>query len=108
MVREIAVAEFEDSGFCVLEADDGAAALAHLAAGAIDVLFTDIRLPGVIDGWHIARRARELNPDLPVIYATGFSGSDQLQIVPGGRFITKPYLPTAIVAVARELVAKAN
>jgi len=108
MVREIAAAEFEDSGFRVLEADDGDAALAHLAADTVDVLFTDIRLPGAIDGWHIARRARALHPGVPVIYATGFPGGDSLQIVPGGRFVSKPYLPTAIVAAARELVGEAS
>lgn len=107
LVREVASAEFEDSGFTVLEAVDGDAALAHLAATAIDVLFTDIRLPGAIDGWEVARRARALFPGLPVIYATGFTGGE-LQIVPGGRFVGKPYLPVAIVTAALELVARAE
>ena len=105
LVREVASIEFEDAGFDVLEAVDGDAALALLAgAAAIDLLFTDIRLPGAIDGWEIARRARAMFPAMPVIYATGYPGSD-LKLVPGGRFVGKPYLPTAIVATARELVA---
>jgi CheY-like chemotaxis protein len=104
LVREIAQAEFADAGFRVIEAATGEAALAHLSLDHIDLLFTDVRLPGAIDGWRVARRARELHPGLPVIYASGFPG-DAMDIVPGGRFIAKPYRPTAIVAVARELGA---
>ena len=102
LVREIAVIEFEDAGFGVLEAGDGAAAFAMLAAPhEIDLLFTDIRLPGTIDGWCIAERARELRPAIPVFYATGFS--DAPRLVDGGRFFRKPYLPTAIISAAREI-----
>ena len=104
LVREIAVEEFEDAGYRVIEAADGEAALAVLAAETVDLLFTDIRLPGAIDGWRIARQARALRPELPVIYASGFPG-DALDVVPGGRFVAKPYRPTTIVAVARELGA---
>ena len=89
----------------VIEAATGEAALAHLSLDAIDLLFTDVRLPGAVDGWRVARRARELHPELPVIYASGFLPGDAMDVVPGGRFIAKPYRPTAIVAVARELGA---
>lgn len=102
LVREIAVVEFQDAGYDVLEAGDGNQALGLLDQHAtIDLLFTDIRLPGQIDGWEIAARARELRPSLPVIYATGFS-ADTLQLVPGGRFFKKPYRPTDIIAAAKE------
>ncbi len=108
LVREVAVAEFMDAGFVVIEAIDGASALAHLGAdAAIDVLFTDIRLPGTLDGWAIARHARSVHPALPVIYATGFSG-DGVAVVEGGHFVSKPYRPTAIVAAARALIADAT
>lgn len=104
LVREIAQVEFADAGFRVIEAATGEAALAYLGLDHVDLLFTDVRLPGAIDGWRVARRARELHPGLPVIYASGFPG-DAMDVVPGGRFIAKPYRPTAIVDVARELGA---
>lgn len=104
LVREIALVEFEDAGFAVVEAATGEAAIAHLSIMPFDLLFTDIRLPGKIDGWAVARRARELHPGLPVIYASGFPG-DAIDVVPGSRFIRKPYCPTAILDVARELGA---
>ncbi len=104
LVREIALLEFADAGFEVIEAYDGETAFAKLADGHIDLLFTDIRLPGEINGWDIARRARELHPNVPVIYASGFPGGT-IDVVDGGRFVRKPYLPSAIVSLARELAA---
>jgi len=108
LVREIAAAEFADAGFAVLEAGSGAEAFIHLDGHRpIDVLFTDIRLPGGIDGWAIARRAREAFPALPVIYATGFPG-DGVDMVADSHFVGKPYRPTAIVASAQALIAAAR
>ena len=55
-----------------------------------DVVITDIRMPGRYDGWTLAVRARELRPDLPVIYLSGYS-EDGLKPVSGGVFVRKPY-----------------
>ena len=104
LVREVATIEFEDAGFQVIEAGDGDTAVGLLASDVpIDLLFTDIRLPGSIDGWAIADFAREVRPDLPVIYATGFSG-DAPRLVPGSRFFKKPYRPVAIIEAARAMM----
>lgn len=103
LVREIAAIEFTDAGFDVLEAADGAAAMTLLESDAgIDLLFTDIRLPGPIDGWDIAEQARALRPALPVIYATGFN-AEEATPVDGGRMFHKPYRPLAIIEAARLL-----
>ena len=59
LVREIIVSELEDAGYEVLEAADGAAALALLREARVDLLFTDIRLPGEVDGWMFSREARQ-------------------------------------------------
>ena len=104
LVREVAQAEFADAGYRVIEAATGEAAIAHLGLDAVDVLFTDIRLPGAVDGWTVARRARELHPTVAVIYASGFPG-DAIDIVPAARFVRKPYRPTAIVDLARAMRA---
>ena len=102
LVREIAALEFEDAGFEVLQAATGDTAMTLITGTReIDLLFTDIRLPGSIDGWSIAERARELRPELPVFYATGYS--DTPRLVAGARFFRKPYLPTAIVSAAQSM-----
>ncbi len=107
LVRMIAVEEFEDAGYAVIEAADGAEAVEALRSNQpIDLLFTDIRMPGAIDGWEVARIARELRPGIGVIYATGFSAED-LQIVEGGRYFRKPYRLTAVLDTAKELLPPA-
>lgn len=103
LILELAQAEFEDAGYQVVVAADGAAALAALERNPdIAVLFTDIRMPGEIDGWALARSARVLRPDLCVIYATGFS-HEQPQLVDGAMLFMKPYRFAHIVDAARAL-----
>ena len=103
LVREVVAAEFADAGFDVLEADDDASAARYLESDQpIDLLFTDIRLPGENDGWVIARKARERRLGLLVFYATGYTDRSP-QLVPGGLFFRKPYLPRTIVEAARQL-----
>ena len=103
LVREIAVEEFQDGGYDVLEAADGQAAVELLESDqAIDLLFTDIRLVGDLDGWSVAEAARRLRPSIPVIYATGFS-AEQMRVVEGGLFYKKPYRLSDIIAAAATL-----
>lgn len=103
LVRHIIVAELEDAGYAIVEAANAQAAIDVLAdARSVDLLFTDIRMPGALDGWQIAERARELRPGLPVIYATGFS-DEAPRLVPGGVFFKKPYRASAIIAAIEDL-----
>jgi CheY-like chemotaxis protein len=96
-VREMTVAGLEDAGFEVTEAASGGEALRLLQAGlAVDALLTDIRLPGA-NGWVVARAYRERFPDLPVLYVTGYA--EQMQPVPGGIIISKPYRMAQVVGV---------
>jgi CheY-like chemotaxis protein len=105
LVREMIVEELTDLGFHVLEADTGEAGLAVLQdTQPVDVLFTDIRLPGAIDGWHLARAGRAHCPHLEVVYATGYTVERSLQL-PGSVFVTKPYRPSVIAETIRSLLA---
>lgn len=90
-LRFTVTSDLEDAGYKVLQATRGDEALAILAGAAkIDALLTDLRLPGSIDGWDIAERARQLRPDLPVIYASAYSYVTPRQ-VPGSIMLDKPY-----------------
>jgi len=103
LVREIIAIELEDAGYGVVEAPDGPTAVALLEQGdEVDLLFTDIRMPGGIDGWQLAERARELRPTLPVIYATGFT-DDSPRLVTGSLLFKKPYKADAVIGTIREL-----
>jgi len=97
LLGNVVADELEEAGYRVLSAMTGEEALALLeGAEPIDLLFTDIRLPGLIDGWHLAEAARRLRPHLPVIYASGYT-VQQPREVPGSVFLTKPYRPSAVL-----------
>jgi CheY-like chemotaxis protein len=96
-VREMAVTGLEDAGYAVVEAASGGEALRLLQAGiAVDVLLTDIRLPEA-NGWVVAKAYRERFPDLPVLYVTGYA--EQMQPVPGGIILSKPYKMSQVIGV---------
>ncbi len=77
--RRFAVDALHRLGYRTIPATDGAAAMSALRAHPdIVVLFTDIILPGAIDGFALAARAREERPDIQVLYTSGFADSDKL------------------------------
>ena len=83
----------------------------HLGAHghAIRALITDIRMGEGPDGWEIARRARELNPRLPVIYMSGDSAADwSAQGVPGSIMLQKPFASAQIVTAVASLINQAE
>jgi DNA-binding NtrC family response regulator len=59
------------AGYHVTHASEGRRSLAWYRRRLANVLVTDVRRPGQVDGWQIAERYREQDPELPVIYATG-------------------------------------
>jgi CheY-like chemotaxis protein len=71
-------------------------------------LVTDIRLlPGKLKmtGWDVAHRARELNPELAIIYMTGDSGVDwSSKGVPKSVLVTKPFAPAQIISAVSQLL----
>jgi len=103
LIRELIAEDLGDVGFSVTTCADADAAVAAIdPAAPIDLLFTDVRMPGSIDGWELGRRARALHPGLKVIYATGYSeGFPPLGA--GERRLAKPYRHESLMAALREL-----
>ena len=86
----------EQQGFEVHLARTGEDALRRLRSGLpIDILFTDINLAGAMDGATLARLARELYPDLVVVYTSGTLDKVEQRVV-GGVFVAKPYNPERV------------
>ena len=99
MVRET-LTEF---GFAVHAVANAAEALAHLSGNQpTDVMFTDINLPGELDGAMLAMKAREIRPALPVVFASGrWALLEKLRDFPNSVVLHKPYsLTRACEAVA--------
>jgi CheY-like chemotaxis protein len=93
LVRDVVAEALADQGFTVETATNAVEALHRLCTGSpIDILFTDVVLPGDMDGATLARRARELMPHLPVIYTSGRRQAiNGLEPVEGAMFVPKPY-----------------
>jgi DNA-binding NtrC family response regulator len=100
-VRALAVAILHEAGYRALPAANGDTALTLLQNGLIvDLLFTDIVMPGELDGFRLAVEARRIQPDIKLLYTTGFSGfpariSSQLVEAP---LLKKPYRPATLAA----------
>lgn len=110
LICECAAEILSEQGFAVTAVSNGADALRHLASGLpVDVLFTDVNLPGEIDGEALARRARELRPGLPVMYTSGRKAViDQLDPVVGSMFLPKPYDLSSVGRLLDYLIAAAE
>jgi CheY-like chemotaxis protein len=97
LVSDWVVQSLSDQGFAVQAVTNAADALQHLASDPVDVLFTDINLPGDMDGAALARRARELRPHLPVFYASARATMLAPDArVPGAIIVPKPYEPALV------------
>lgn len=91
LVRELAFEDLTDAGHEVTAAASADEGLAILRKdGGFEVLFTDIRLPGELDGWELATEGKQLIPSLKVIYATGLN-DDTGRVGPGEKLLAKPY-----------------
>jgi len=103
MVRLNTVEYLEEEGFAVLEAGSGEAALSYLDTnGQIDLLFTDIRLGGGINGWDVGEAFRSRFPNIAVLYTSGNSLAPS-RAVERSRFFVKPYELGEIAEACREL-----
>jgi CheY-like chemotaxis protein len=97
LISELVAESLIDQGFSVHAVSNAADALRHLASAPVDILFTDVNLAGDMDGTTLAQCARELQPGLPVVYASGRSGAlDAALRVPGSIFVAKPYVPAVV------------
>jgi CheY-like chemotaxis protein len=97
-------AEFlRDDGFEVLEAENADEALGILKSGApVDLLFTDVRMPGSMDGVALATLVRREWPRIPIILTSGYAPELlSARSVAEDRVISKPYRQQAVVAAIR-------
>ncbi len=84
--------ELEQAGFAPHGVFNGKEALALLTKDRDwKLLVTDIRMPGLIDGWELGREALRLMPEIRVIYASGYADAPS-QLSEREQFVTKPYL----------------
>jgi CheY-like chemotaxis protein len=106
-LRELVVNVLELCGYSVVQACNGVEALEKWAdhKGKIDLLLTDMVMPGGVSGRQLAERLEAEDPDLKVIYTSGYSpgmaGKD-IALMEGFNFLAKPYPPSQLAIVVRE------
>ncbi|MBV8651465.1 MAG: response regulator [Alphaproteobacteria bacterium] len=96
-IRALARRVLTRSGFCVLTAADADAALQIMTAVVPDLLFTDIVLPGGIDGLQLAALAKSLDPEIKIAATTGYAISSERLAAVAGILLPKPYAPNDLI-----------
>lgn len=108
LIEQLVVAGLEDAGYEIAIADNAEDAIAMLEADGADyrAVVTDINLaPQRLTGWDVAKRARELTADIPIIYMTGASNHEWTSSgVPNSILIAKPFAMGQIVTAASQLL----
>jgi CheY-like chemotaxis protein len=106
LVRLCVAEHLRDSGYTVVEACNGDEAIAVFAARAVDVVFSDVRMPGATDGAKLALWVRENRPDTHVILSSGYFPKARDE---GGNnvvFIPKTYEPETVAKAVRTELKK--
>ena len=102
LVRMVAADVLEDAGFTVLESTNAEEALRLLETRPdVQVLFTDVNMPGALDGLGLAQTVHERSPGVGILIGSGRVRPDLGELPPGTRFIAKPYASSALTDAVR-------
>jgi CheY-like chemotaxis protein len=109
LIRQVAVEVLTEEGWLALEAEHADAALRLLEAHAEDihVVFTDVQMPGSLDGVALAHHVHHHWPKLHLIVTSGRPLPRRAHMPPGCRLLRKPYPLRQVVGLVRELAATA-
>lgn len=109
LVREHAVILLEECGFTVADFGSADEALPYLEARgeAIDVIFTDVRLPGSLDGLALAQIVGRRWPAIPLVITSGNDALSDPRLPEGVTFLAKPWLPLDVLAHVDRVCAAA-
>jgi signal transduction histidine kinase/ActR/RegA family two-component response regulator len=107
-VRMLVTEVLEEHGYSGIEASDGPSGLRILESDAkIDLLITDVGLPGGLNGRQLADAARVSRPELKVLFITGYAENAIIgngQLAPGMRVLTKPFVMTSLAERIAEMI----
>lgn len=111
LVSAVAEDALEAGGYGVVHTRSGDEAMTQLndPSARFAGLITDIDLGPNPDGWEVARHAREIRPDMPVVYTTGHAGADwPVHGVPNSVLVQKPYAPAQLLTAISALITAAD
>ena len=107
-IRMLIAEVLGEAGYAVIEAPDGPAGLRVLESNArIDLLITDVGLPGGLNGRQVADAARAARPDLKVLFITGYAENAIIgrgRLEKGMHVLTKPFQMEALAERIRQII----
>lgn len=105
LIRFMLADSLRDIGYHILEAADGDEALDILTSGQIvDLVVTDVRMPGGVDGMELTRRSKSLAPGRPVIVCSAHLFRSESY--PADEFLAKPYTVAALAEMIARLIGE--
>ena len=107
VLRFLAADTLEENGFRVVEAENAEEALRVLAERSdVRVLFTDVNMPGALDGLDLVREVHARWPAIKLVVTSGRLRLSDGEIPDAGRFVAKPYSPDTLVEEIREAAGR--
>ena len=107
LIQNLVEEALNDGGFESAIAGSGEEAVTLLRGNRhhYRALVTDVNLLGTMDGWEVAKQAREIDPTFPIVYITG-AAADQWAAhgVPNSILLTKPFAPAQLVTAVSQLL----
>jgi DNA-binding NtrC family response regulator len=104
LVRMHSVDIFESAGFDVIEAADADEAIVVLGRGNVHLLFSDIDMPGSMDGLGLAQLVHERWPDVRLLLTSGHHRVQDSDVPGHGQFVRKPWMENTLVATVRGML----
>ena len=111
LVRAFVVEQLGSLGYVVIEASSGPDALAKLDGQHVDLLLSDVVMPGGMSGFDLAKAALARRPGMRILFTSGYAEDalrQQGQLRPGMRILSKPYPKSALAAAVRELLDQSD
>lgn len=106
-IQTVVEAALSDAGFepAIAASGEEAVTLLKGTKNTYRALVTDVGLRGKMDGWEVARQAREIDPEFPVVYMSGASAADwPSKGVPNSIMLEKPFAPAQLVTAVANLL----
>ena len=104
LVRFDLTQSLQAEGYKTFEAADAAEAIAVMKAHPeIRVVFTDIQMPGTMDGLALSHYVRERWPPTIIVVSSGRCTPSEAEMASGARFLPKPYVPQALISVLHDI-----
>jgi DNA-binding response OmpR family regulator len=110
VIQALVEESLTEAGFepAIAASGEEAVTLLRGARNHYRALVTDINLLGTMDGWKVAKQAREIDPTLPIVYITGTAADEWAsQGVPNSVLLTKPFAPAQLVTAVAQLLNNA-